>query len=374
MRKIKILFFIHQLNSGGSQKVMLNLLRNISKEKFDVCLIVINNVGEFSDFQHPGVRVIDLESKQIRNSIFKIVSVIKDEQPDIIFSGISILSLIFSGLKLLSAISTSVKLVSRETNTLSVSNKTFKYPWLMNLMYRRVYKRFDLIICQSGEMRADLVANFNIPESSVTVINNPVDFSNIEAHLSDAGEALFAPDVVNLLAVGRLHRNKGFDMLLEAISKLGASYHLHIVGAGSEEASLKQLADALGVSDRVHFLGFQRNPYRYMQQADLFILSSRHEGFPNVVLEANACGTPVVAFRCPGVSEEIIAEGVNGFLVDGFDTDRMKEKIMQALAHKWDKYAIKGYIHDRFRSEKIVAQYEEKLMMTYAPATGLSNA
>lgn len=358
-KKIKILLFIHQLNSGGSQKVILNLVANLDKSSFEVVLIVINKIGEFAQFSHPNVKIIDLKTKQIRNSIFKIIKIINIEKPDIVFSGLSFLSLIFTFLIPYFKRRSPVKFVARETNTLSISNATLKYPKLRNFIYRKFYNRFDLIICQSKYMKEDLLSNYNVSESKSMVINNPVDISLINSKLIHIPDNIFDSKVINLLAIGRLHKNKGFDRLLNVMSKLDVNYHLTILGKGEEEKKLQKIAKGLNISNRIHFLGFKSNPYIYMKEANLFVLSSWHEGFPNVVLEANACGTPVVAFRCPGVSSEVISDGVNGYLVENNNLDEMKNKIIGATELVWDKEKIKSYIYKRFRSEKIIFEYEQ---------------
>src|SRR5205085_10417384 len=106
------------------------------------------------------------------------------------------------------------------------------------------------------------------------------------------------------------------DILLPAFARVVASApaaHLTIVGTGPDDAALRQQAVTLGIADKVTFRGFVQNPYPLMRAADLYVLSSRYEGFPNVALEALACGTPVVAAACPGVAE-LVVPGVNGWL------------------------------------------------------------
>lgn len=358
-KKIKVLLIIHQLDIGGSQKVILNLAQNLNSERYVIVLLVINKIGEFSDFTHPNVKIIDLKAKMIRYSILKIINVVNIEKPDIIFSGLSFLSLIFTFLIPHFKRKNNMKFIARETNTLSISNASLSYVKLRNFIYKKLYNRFDLIVCQSRYMKEDLLLNYNISELKSVVINNPVDMTQIKAKTLNIPENIYAKNCINLLAIGRLHPNKGFDRLLKILSMLDDKYHLTILGKGQEEENLKALTQELKLSHRVHFLGFKSNPYIYMKQADLFVLSSRHEGFPNVVLEANACGTPVVAFEAPGVSNEVISDGINGYLVKNNDIDEMKSKIIYSTERVWDKEKIKAYIYERFRSEKIILKYEE---------------
>ena len=124
---------------------------------------------------------------------------------------------------------------------------------------------------------------------------------------------------------------------------------------------MADLANSFDVKDKVTFAGFQSNPYIYMMHADLFILSSRYEGLPNVVLEANTCGTPVVAFNCPGGTGEIIENGVNGFLCECGNIGDLAEKINKASLQKFDKNIIKSLILDKYDVNTIVRQYEKIL-------------
>ena len=361
MKKVKILFFIHQLNSGGSQRILLNLVSNIDKNKYEVVLVVINNVGEFSSFSHSSVKLIDLKVKKVRNSILKIFNTIKIEEPDIIFSGISYLSLLFALLIPFLKIGRKIKFIARETNTLSIDNEGRKYTRILNFLYKKLYKNFDLIVCQSEYMKKDLFDNYNIKNNKMAVINNPVHIEQINKKLEQEEKSLFDNNKINLIAVGRLHKDKGFDLLLRVLKELDDNYHLAIIGEGKEKVNLMNLAKELNISSRVDFLGFKENPYIYMKQSDLFILSSRHEGFPNVVLEANICGTPVIAFECPGVSDEIIINGLNGFLVECKNIEEMKNKILYSQIYRWKKQNIYNYINEKFEISSILNKYENVL-------------
>jgi len=137
---------------------------------------------------------------------------------------------------------------------------------------------------------------------------------------------------------------------------------LTILGQGPEEENLKLIALELGLKERITFTGFVQNPYPYMSQADLFVLSSRFEGFPNVVLEAMACGTPVVAFECPGGINEIIEEGVNGWKVNLEDTSALARAIETAMKTQLDSNLIRKYVQERFGVKKIVQEYERAFL------------
>lgn len=361
-KKKKIFLLIHQLNTGGSQKVVMNLAKYLNKDKYDVNLIVINKIGEYANFSHPSVKVIDLKSKNIRSSLFKIYALLKKEKPDIVFSALSYLSLLFSIFMPLIK-SKNMKFIARETNTLSISNESLNFTKLRNYFYKKFYKKFDLIICQAKYMQDDLVNNFNIDINKTKVIYNPVDVKLIEEKMIESGgNKLDNTNDINLLAVGRLHKNKGFDLLIEAFSKLPFNFKLQILGEGSEKEELITIAEKFNCNNRICFLGFKSNPYTYMKNADLLVLSSRHEGLPNVVLESNICKLPVIAFDCPGGTSEIIINGENGFLVECKNILKLKDTIEMASKYTWNKERIYESTKNKFNSETIIMQYQEILI------------
>ena len=163
----------------------------------------------------------------------------------------------------------------------------------------------------------DLAANYGVPRSKIHVLHNPVDLDAIAREASEPIAGEVSGDRPVVAAAGRLAGVKNYPLLIAAIAELQAKtpVHVWILGEGPERARLETLARERGVGARVRFLGFQQNPWRYIARADVFALTSTYEGFGNVLIEAMACGTPVVATRSPG-TVEIIADGETGALVD----------------------------------------------------------
>ncbi len=247
--------------------------------------------------------------------------------------------------------------IARESNTVSVRNKREKYPRLFDWLYKKVYKNFDIIVTQAKYMRDDLVNNYGINTSKMVIIYNPVDSEAItEKSLQNSEVNL--PDKYNLLAVGKLGYQKGFDILLSIMTQLDERYHLTILGEGSDKVALESQIKTLNLEKSVSLLGFCDNPYAYMKKADLFVLSSRYEGLPNVVLEANSCGTPVVAFDAPGGTGEIVKKDENGFLVPPFDEEAFAQAIKKAGEFDFDEEAIMNATKENFSIEKIIHAYE----------------
>jgi glycosyltransferase involved in cell wall biosynthesis len=134
-----------------------------------------------------------------------------------------------------------------------------------------------------------------------------------------------------IITLGRLIPRKGFDLLIRAFQTVlkQEDLQLILIGEGPEHGNLVRLSQQLGINHRVHFVGYQTNPYKYIAKADIFICPSLWEGFGNVVIEAMACGAPVIASDCPFGPGEIIADGQNGILVPANDASRLAEAILR---------------------------------------------
>jgi glycosyltransferase involved in cell wall biosynthesis len=204
----------------------------------------------------------------------------------------------------------------------------------------------------------DLVTSYGLDVKRTTVIHNPVDRARIAAALVAPKQSSTRPGPLRVVAAGRLVGQKGFDLLLDALALARRrDLQLTILGDGPLRDNLGARAKARGIAERVHFAGFQRNPYPILGAADLFVLSSRYEGFPNVVLEALACGTPVVATPAPGGVREIL-DGVAGCIL----ADEVSAKALAAALDSWQPSRVPPSAVAPYAVERIVAAYEEELL------------
>lgn len=355
--KKKILFIVPSLSGGGSERIISIIFNFLNRKKFEPILVLLKNEGPYLEDIPKDIQIIDLQATQARYAIIKIIRTIKQVKPDIVFSTLGYLNILIAMIK--PFLSKDIIFIARESNTVSVQNKQEKYPVLFDLLYKVFYNNFDKIISQSDYMKKDLIDNYNIMKDKIEVIYNPVNITKIETLANENMTNFYKNDKFNLLTVGRLDYQKGYDLLIEAMRKLDKKFYLTILGQGEDAAKLEQLAKSFDIEDNITFAGFQSNPYIYMIHADLFILSSRYEGLPNVVLEANACGTPVVAFNCPGGIGEIIENGVNGFLCECENIDELAEKINKASSHNFDKNKIKRLTKNKYDANTIIKYYEK---------------
>lgn len=225
---------------------------------------------------------------------------------------------------------------------------------------RTLYRTADSIVCVSRGVRDDLLREVALPEGlPVLVVNNPLDPCLDALARAPLPRPLpWSAEVPTLLAIGRLSPHKDFVTLLQAVAALRSRRRvgLVILGEGEERARLLALAEALDVRD-LHMPGFVRNPAAYLSAADVYVLSSRNEGFPNAMLEALAVGLPIVSTRCPSGPEELLEDGRWGALVPVGDADALARAIARALEDGGDRAGRRRAARCRYGLEAIVARY-----------------
>ena len=318
--------------------------------------IYLNNV--------PGdVEIIDLGCRRVRYALPKIIALIWKRRPDAVFSTIRHLNLALAMLRPL--LPRNTRLIARETSIISQTLVIHGSPWLWRWMYRRFFRNHDVVICQSRAMLDDIVTNYAFPRERTVLIHNPVDVEQIrqlttKTSPDDYPQFQKNSDCVQLIAAGRLAYEKGFDLLIEALALLNSpQVRLTILGEGPLRTCLEKLTQVRGVEKRVRFADFQENPFSWFARADAFVLSSRFEGFPNVVLEALVCGTPVVATPAKGGTREIL-DGIPQCVV-------AREVSSHALADAIDEWLggsrdpVPENVVAPYRLSTIIPRYERLL-------------
>lgn len=354
-KKISVMFILPDLETGGAERIVTTIANHLSRDRFEVKILLLRNRGGYLNLLKKDVEIIDINTERIRHSLKPILSEIYRRKPDIVFSGYGEVN---AYLSLFIKLFPKTKFIARETNVVSqhVTKKEIKF-------FYNFYNNYQQIIAQSDDMMNDLINNFKINRSKIIKINNPVDFEFIDEKLMRSNKPeSFKYNYKNVVAIGNLSARKGFDNLLKVFSRLkNENILLHILGDGRDREILHQMKDFLGLK-QVIFHGRQENPYEFLKYADLFILSSRYEGFPNVLLEAGACGTYSLANNCLGGINEIIQNRINGEILDIENHEDFSQKIIQILHGNYDKDAIKNSIRSRFSKEIILNNYEKVLL------------
>lgn len=357
----KILFISTNLGGGGAQRIISYLVNEFSVEKgYEVVLMLLRKDGNtYLNTITGNVKIINLNlKKRIRYSVFAIIKNILKIRPTICFVGLEGLNLLLSPFLFFMKLK-GIKFVARESNVLSAKADTNK-SWYIKLIYRLFYNKYNCVIAQSVDMKNDLVKNWYIKEDIITLINNPINVQNIK--LESLKEEIDKPfgDEFNFLAVGRLSYQKGYDILLQRMYEMWPNipFHLYILGQGALEADIKSKIEEFNLEDKVTLLGYQMNPYKYMKDCDGLILSSRHEGFPNVLLEANALGIPIFTNKCLGGINEIVIEGVNGISCDFTDKKEFQDGLNLFMNSDFDSDKIVNLTRSRYNFDIIMREYK----------------
>jgi glycosyltransferase involved in cell wall biosynthesis len=229
--------------------------------------------------------------------------------------------------------------------------------FLLPPMLKYALRRSDAIGCVASCVSRDVSKVAGISPAKVHTTLNPVplpDPDSIGARPDDMPRGRL------LVAVGRLVRQKDYPTLIKALAKVPEAPDLVILGDGPMRSAIAQLAEALGLSGRVHLLGFKTNPSDYVAHADVFVLTSRFEGFPNVLAEALALGRTVVATDAPGGTAEILQNGAFGYLAPVGDVDAVARAIQRALEQPVAQTEARSRAAE-FRVENVAGLYESLL-------------
>lgn len=374
MKRIKVLFAIPSLDRGGPDRVLFEILRALDRTQFEPFLMVSEPKGHYLA-QLPADVHVEVLGPEVslgsRYPMWRALRVIWRLQPDVI---LSTLRMNFTVGLISPAFRRGTSLVIRQANDFTTDFEVLirKSPVkqrVARLLSLFMFRSADAIVCQSLAMRADLQRVLG-DARSLHAISNPVDIDAVAA--AAAERQIILPGRPALISTGRFMPQKGYDILLSAVAIVRVRYpqlHLTILGDGPDRAKLEQQARELGVTDVVTFAGFSGDVLPTVRAADLFVLASRYEGFPNAALEALACGTPVVLTDCPGASSEIVVPGLNGRLATSVDARAVAIALETAIAElpTYDRKAIVANTRQRYASSQIVAQYERVLASVTKP-------
>ncbi|HEY2914910.1 MAG TPA: glycosyltransferase [Candidatus Angelobacter sp.] len=350
----RILFLLPSLTGGGAERVFTTLLRHLDRTRFEPHLALLQATGAYMEDIPKDVPIHDLKVSRVRYALPKTVRLIWGLRPQTVLATMGHLNIALISAK--PFFPSHTKLLVREAVIPSAlfreENKNIR---LWGWLYRHVYKRADKIVCLSDSMVADLVENFEIPREKLVRIYNPVDTNKVR-ELAQAGADPFNGPGPHLVAAGRICRQKGFDVLMNAMPAVLQRFphaQLMILGEGPVEAELREQAQNLGLQEKVIFLGFQANPWLYLKHADAFILPSRYEGLPNVLLEALALETRVVVSDCPGGIREIRDSVGSMAVVPPENPSALAEAIISVCSSPARAIESLG----RFDLQQVVAEY-----------------
>lgn len=316
-------------------------------------VIIAMNKGQLLDSVPAGVRLINLHKRKPHKAIFALARYLRREQPDTLLSTIfqANVAALIAGTILTRDARVVIREAAREDILIGGGSKL--NTWLDGRAAALLYTRAAAVIAVSQNVRTSILRLRGVSASRVTVIRNPVVASD-GARRRDPGGA----QRISLLACGRLEPVKDHASLLRAFALVRSRFSakLTIMGEGPLLDELHEQARLLGIVDDVTFAGFVRNPQQYMRDATVFVHTSRHEGLPNVLLEALAAGCPIVATDCPGGVREVLADGTYGTLVPVGDHAKIANAIEQVLTGRV-QFPNAGNYLQQFAIKRVVQQY-----------------
>lgn len=332
--KPKILFILPNLNSGGAERVSINYLRQLNLSKYEITLLVFNKTNDLFDIIPNEVRLIDIGTNSASKSVWPLIWEIRKISPRIIYTSHSRVATLLMVIK---PFVKKFKHIARMQGTPSLEIKYKQYGKFSQWLFSLGFNSADVVVAQTKEMKTDAIECFSVPTDKIKVLNNPIDSNFIDMQKVMVASP-FNSKYISAVASGRLTAAKGFDILIKALPnviKLYPNFKLYILGDDSGELNyLESLIDDLYLHEHVSFEGFIKNPYVYYVNCDLFILSSRREGFPNVLLENYYLNTPIVATSVVAIVEQLIVDGCNGY-TSAIDNELdLSNKIIKCLSIK----------------------------------------
>lgn len=362
MRKKKnLLFFIGELGSGGAERVLMEILKHLDREKYTLTVVVNRAGGYFYDKLPDDVTLIDRslirKSKyDLYDRIYGLPKIIKQQKADLVVAVMQGAGRSLMRSRIL--IDRKVKLVIRIGNNPKshlFKNQTPFWNRIEKFETTHFFPKADSTIAISSGIKEALIEDLNLKPRRVDMIHNPVDVQKLQrlkkvksddSRLDDVedlqrmnkmktSDSQFSDveEFKKLVAIGRLIPEKGYDEMIRVFQKVRSEIpcKLTILGDGPLRADLQSQIDNLGLQGDINMTGFVENPWSYLDDADLYLTTSRSEGFHLTIVEAMACGVVPVATNCDYGPREIITDGVDGRLVPVDDTKAIADAVIELL-------------------------------------------
>ena len=355
----RLAIFIPNMSGGGAQRVTLNLARGIAERGYFVDLVLARAEGPYLAEVPETVRVVDLKASRVLTSLPALLRYLRRERPHALLSTMNYANIAALWACRLAGVPTRLVVSEHDTLSASAHHSSSVLGRMMPHLVRLFYPWADGIVAVSEASADDLAQITGLPRERVKVIYNPVVTAELRAGAQCSMDHPWfrtgQPPV--LLAVGRLSSQKDFETLLLAFAQVRKARPVRvlILGEGEERPRLEALARKLDLMQDIGLPGFVENPYMYMARASVFVLSSRWEGLPTVLIEALYCGAPLIATDCPSGPREILEDGKYGRLVPVGDVPALAQAIETTLADKSPAPAPNSW--RRFELEPVVNQY-----------------
>ncbi len=308
----KILFVLPSLEAGGAERVLITLLNGLDENDYDRALLSIQSGGALETLVDPAISLFSLHQSLSPFSLPRLFFMLKKVQPDVVFS--TMLHMNFAVLAL-KPFFPKTKFIVREAITPSyLFEKHTSWAFLIKALYKGLYPKSHLVLSPTNTVFEEFRNDLNMDLETFLLMKNPVDVDCIRGGVNVFGGQNGDEKLVRFIACGRLVEQKGFDRLISQLAQFNIPYQwrFDIIGEGPERERLEILIEQMGLQNKVFLQGLILSPYDYFAGADCFLMPSRYEGLPNVVLEALACGAPVIATSESGGINEIAHDCIDG--------------------------------------------------------------
>lgn len=363
-----ILFLIPSLGGGGAERVLVNLVNNLDKSKYQISVQTLFDLGVNRQYLNEDIEYIPGLKKQIPGNVrfFKLFSPktlychIVKKKYDIVISYLEgVTARIISGCPYSN--SKLISWIHGEQKWKEIAS----YPFKSYDEAQKCYNRFNINICVADSVKKDFGSLFSLNTTCEVLYNTNEDCKIIEESKEKITD-FEKPREITVFSVGRLINEKGYDRLINVHKRLldqGKKHQIFVLGEGSEKERLKRKIHDNGVSATFHLMGFRNNPYKYIAQADFFICSSRREGFSTAVTETLILGIPVISTCCSGAYELLGKTNEYGIVTENSEEgiyDGMYQMLNspELLEHYREKAVERGKF---FSKEKTVEAVEEML-------------
>lgn len=380
--RMKVLFFTASLGGGGAEMHLLRVVNALDRSGFEPLVAVAQSGGSYETALAEDVPVYGLNPTGIRSSTVRMMrsvrplrQLIQAHRPDLVCSVMDHANV--AAILACRGLPQRPRLVVCTQNSpLAQYGRTWHPLDRLTLgAIARLYPQADRIVALSEGVAAEVQGLVNPPRTSHLTPIEVIYNAGVDGAVQRGGrEGLIlrqgqTPRLPLLVACGRLHPQKGYPYLLEALALVRQTLpvQLWIVGEGSLRPSLERQIQDLGLTHAVQLLGFRANPYQYMAAADLFVLPSLYEGFGNVIVEAMACGTPVLATDCPHGPAEILEQGKHGLLVPPANAEALAQGILTVLQNPAlrEQYRRRGLTRSQdFQASTIAHHYGQTFWQT----------
>lgn len=360
--KKKILFVRPTLGYGGADRVTLNLLKGFDRDAYSCDLALMRAQGEFISDLPEDVKLLDLKARSLWFMVGPLLKILRSSDYDVMYStcgGASMPMMLATWIGRFSGTT-----VVSERNILFPPKKAKGKRKLMLFIKKLLYKKASWVTAVSEGVAKECKDILHTDPERTIVVHNPIINADLEKGKSESlSHEFFEKHEKVILAVGRFEWQKDYDTLFEAFSilcKKREGLGLFILGKGPLEDYYRNKAKELGIADNICFGGFDKNPFKYMKACDIYVLSSRHEGMPGVLVQAMACGTACVATDCPTGPNELIRDGENGFLATVEDP----ESVANALGKLLDDPDLEKQFADK-SPESVIRYREQPAVQSY---------